>query len=99
MASHAAAFWNALRRAQEAEAAALFAGDGSTPIDTWGPSDKPGRRAREFVSPCSGPRRRQDAGYAELTSPIPLNVADRPRDIQAYNPSDPSFGTASGTSS
>ncbi len=69
--------------AQEADAAAVLAPDGSTVVDSWNRSDAPGSNSVHARIPVlEGDR---TLGFVDLSSPIPMDVADQVSSIKKYN--------------
>jgi two-component system, NtrC family, nitrogen regulation sensor histidine kinase NtrY len=72
-------------RGQEAESAALFPVEGGMPADSWGPYNYPASQERAVRA--RAPVRDGDnlLGWAELTSPIPLDIQGQFQQIETYN--------------
>jgi two-component system nitrogen regulation sensor histidine kinase NtrY len=78
-------FLEQFARSQEADSAAIFPATAETPLEAWGPY-------RAGVDEVTAVRARAPVvengrilGFAELTSPIPIDVAQQSAAIKAYN--------------
>ncbi len=78
-------FLEQFAREQEAESAALFAVEGDAPVDSWGPYNYPASEERAVRARAPVRDGENILGWAELTSPIPLDIQGQFRQIETYN--------------
>ena len=78
-------FLELFARNEQAESAALFPVDGDTPVDSWGPYNYPASQERAVRAQCPVRDGGRIIGRAELTAPIPLDIAGQLQTIEDYN--------------
>jgi two-component system, NtrC family, nitrogen regulation sensor histidine kinase NtrY len=78
-------FLEQFARDQRAESAALFAVEGDTPVDSWGPYNQPASQERAVRAECPVRDGGKIVGLAELTATIPLDIQGQLHLIETYN--------------
>src|ERR1051326_3358615 len=78
-------FLEEFAKAQEAESAAILPAEGDAAILSWGPYQRAISEAMAVRARAPVVEAGKTIGYAELTAPIPLDVAKQVSDIKGYN--------------